>query len=320
MSQSRIFNIPKFKAHEKDEDKFEGWYRYDSQNHVALRVGNSDIGLDGEIRFNRKTKQFEGYNGNRWIILDSSKGDTGQAGKDFNEVVEFVCDEKEEGGFVIQPSKLEPNKGDSSIKVRKLISAIHNINNEEKKDITITENESNIRLSVNSKPHVWDCGNIVLDTLHRPNPDGTLKCYGDTAIFLVHEEVKRGQFVQLVIEANRPVIKPLTYKNNGHAPNLFGEAPNIVGVALENAKPMHACKVCCSGITCVMVSNESSYLQIDNNVRDGNNGLINHEGKVVKTNRKPLQPYIKAGNFLGNHTITKNKLVPFRVNISIIDE
>jgi len=306
MSQSRIFNIPKFKVHERTEDKFGGWYKYGNLNQAALRVGDSDVGLDGEIKFNRTTKQFEGYNGNKWMVLDSSKGDEGQPGKDFSEVVEFVCNEKNDGGFIISPSVLDTNEDGSTVKVRKLVSAMHNINNEERQDIGIRENESNVRLSVNSKPHIWDCGNIALDSLHLPNHDGTLKCYGKTAIFLVNEEVKKGQLVQIVVDSNRVAIKPLTYKNSGYAPNLFGEAPNIAGVALENIKPSHACKVCVKGITCVLVSNESSYLQIDNNIRDGNNGLVNHEGKVVKTNRKPLHPYIKAGNFLGNHTIEKN--------------
>lgn len=320
MSQSRIFNIPKFKTHEKEEDKFGGWYRYGNLNQVALRVSDSDIGLDGEIRFNRKAKQFEGYNGKNWIILDSSKGDEGQAGKDFNEVVEFVCKEKTEGGFVISPSKLDTSKLESTVKVRKLISGMYTLNGEHKKDISIKENEENLRLSVNSKPHSWDYGNINLDELSTSNPDGSLKCYGETAIYLAGENIQKGQIVQVVIEDNKVVIKPLSYKNNGHAPNLFSEVPNIAGIALRNVKAMHACRVCIKGITSVLVSNESSYLQIDNNVRDGNNALVNFEGKAVKANRKPLHPYIKVGNFLGNHTIVKDNLVPIKVNISIMDD
>lgn len=320
MSQSRIFNIPKFKAHEKEEDKFGGWYKYGTLNQAALRVSDSDIGLDGEIRFNHKTKQFEGYNGKKWTVLDSSKGDDGMAGKNFDEVVKFVCNDKNEGGFIINPTELDTSKPDSSIKIRKLVSGMHTINDTSIKDIKIKENDTNVRLSVNSKPHIWDCGNINLDSIKSLNPDRTLKCYGDIALYLVNEEIKQGQIVQIVIDSNRVVIKPLSYKNNGHAPNLFGEAPNIAGIALEDAKPSYSCKVCVKGITSVLVSNESSYLQIDNNVKDGNNGLANFEGKVVKTNRKPLHSYIKMGNFLGNHTIEKNKLLPFKVDIDIVDD
>lgn len=321
MSQSRVFNIPKFKIYEKDEDKYCGWYRYGNMNHVALRVGDSDIGLDGEIRFNRKTKLFEGYNGERWVILDSSKGDDGKPGKDFNEVVKFVSgDTSMSGGFIISPTVLDTSNPDATVKVRKLVSGYHMTPNGSKLDIDIKENENDVRLSVNRKPYIWDYGNINLDELQSNIPNNCLKCYGETALYQAIEPIKKGQIVQIVVNSDKIAIKPLTYNNNGHPPNLFGEAPNIAGIALEDAKPINVCTVCVKGITSVLVSNESTYLQIDNNVKDGNYGLANFEGKVVKANRKPLHPYIKVGQFLGNHTIVKDELLPFKVDISIIDE
>jgi hypothetical protein len=320
MSQSRIFNAPKYKHQEKDDDKFCGWYKYGNLNQVALRVGDSDIGLDGEIRFNRKTKQFEGYNGNQWMILDSSKGNEGKPGKDFNEVIKFVCDETLDGGFIISPTELDTSIQASTVKVRKVVSGKHTINNHTKLDIDIKETDNNLKISVNSKPYIWNYGNINIDDLSILNSDGSLKCYGEVALFQASEDIKRGQIVQIVVSSNKIAVKPLAYNNNGNAPNLFGEAINIAGIALSDTKPKHNCMVCVKGITSVLVSNESTYLQIDNNIKDGNNGLANFEGKVVKTNRKPLYPYIKVGQFIGNHTIIKDKLIPFKVNILIVDD
>jgi hypothetical protein len=327
MSQSRIFNIPKFKIYEKDEDKYSGWYKYGDLNQAALRVGNSDLGLDGEIRFNKNTKVFEGYNGSKWVILDSSKGDEGKAGKDFNEIIKFTCDQNKSAlksvsaGNIIDPSEINVSKNNSEIGIRKITSEQFPINGKSYNKINIKENKSTIQLDVVPQPYTWNMSNINLDELAIPNRDNSIKCYGETALYKIANEyeVHQGEILQIVIQNGSMVVKPLTYKNNGHAPNLYGESINIAGVSLNSVKS-GLCTVCTKGITMVKVSNESRYLQIDNNVKDGNNGLVNFEGKIVKTNRKPLHPYIKAGNFIGNHTIEKNKLLPFKVDISIMDD
>lgn len=323
MSQSRLFNIPKSK---ENDEKYAGWYKYGRLNQVALRVGNSDCGLEGEIRFNNSSKVFEGFNGNEWKVLDSSKGEKGEPGKNFNEIVKFEnsdlnnkykCTDK---GEIISPISFNTNLlNETVINTRNIISDTFTINNNQYEYLTIKQNDSNIQLKCNPSPYIWDLTNESIDNLKRDCDNKELKCWGNISKFKVgNEPITKGSFVQLINNGNHLLVKQIKYKED-KTPNFFSEPINPIGVALNNCIGGDVCKVCTNGITLVRVSNEGGYLQVDNNILDSNIGIINFEGKAIKTNRRPLQGWLKGGRFLENHIIQKNNLVLFNVNIEIMD-
>lgn len=326
MSQSRLFNIPKSK---ENDEKYAGWYRYGRLNQAALRVGNSNCELMGEIRFNENSKVFEGFNGTEWKILDSSRGEKGDPGRDFNQIVKFENKNESSSkyidtnkGEVISPVLIDTTvSNETIINTRNLVSGSIMLNNKEYDSITIKQNESNILLKSNSQPHIWDLTNNIdsIENLKSECSNGDLKCWGNMIKLKVgRESIMKGSFVQLINNGEYLTVGPIKYRED-KTPNFFTEPINPIGVALNNCKNGEICKVCTNGITMVRVSNEGGYLQTDNNIMDSNIGIINFEGKAVKTNRRPLQGWLKGGRFLENHVIQKNNLVLFNINIEIMD-
>ena len=330
MSQTRIFNLPK-----KNDQKYAGWYKYGQENQVGLRVGNSNLGLDGEIRFNTKTCSFEGYNGNKWIVLDSSKGEKGQDGKDFSGIVKFqsiprsrdVVEYTQFGyGYIIDPVTIDTTNGDSVINVKRIISDTFMVNDKTMPCLNIGQNKSTIVMNVNPQPYIWDLSKETNESMKELDNENSLKCWGDVSIFntSIDTVIQMGQLVQLENRKGKLIVAPVSYLE-GNVPNLFNGI-NPIGIALNSSKKgnINEIRVCTKGITQVFVDNVGGYLQTNNEIKCGDMGVVNYRGCVVKTNRRPLQNYIQAGYFLEDYTFDnlkheKDFLALFNVDIRKCD-
>ena len=106
-------------------------------------------------------------------------------------------------------------------------------------------------------------------------------------------------------------------KNNGVAviPNFYTNPINVIGVSLQDVDTTNQEKeinICTRGITSVLVSNKGDYLSTNGNVdKNGLFGIINYEGRIVKTNRKPIDNYICGGQFIETGSINEDKYFLF---------
>ena len=51
-------------------------------NNKTLRVTDSDIMLDGIVRFNSNNSIFQGFNGTEWVDFNATQGPAGENGAD----------------------------------------------------------------------------------------------------------------------------------------------------------------------------------------------------------------------------------------------
>jgi hypothetical protein len=334
MSQYRFFNtIPQINS----DTKLAGWYKIDNKNNAALRVYDSNVLLPGIIRFNEKSNLFQGFNGKTWVDFYGTKGDKGDKGDNFNQVVRFNnmpvdlnnVIKNVECGEVFKTKIINGvNSGDSSneniVDCRTIISDTFKLNDVVHKSLNIGQSENNIILKSLPQPFTWDLSCVSINDNYL-NSDGSLKSYGNIMRFNVEKgiSIKRGQFVMSLINNDGDlVIRPVSYKaTKSRIPNFYMEPVNVVGVAIENIvgkSSSQTCRVCISGITSVLVGSEGGYLSADMNIKsEGSIGIINHEGKIIKTNNRPIYNFIVGGQFMEKKILKGEEYIMFNVNISI---
>lgn len=328
MNQSRIYNVSS-----NNDLKLSGWYKYDNANNAALRLTNSNLKLNGELRFNTTTKQFEGYNGSEWIILDNNKGDKGESGKDFNEIIYFnnlpinlnnVVKKVSDGEIFVNKEINTLNKNENNkciINVRNIQSDYYTLNDKQHDCISIKQNNSNIILKTNPIPFKQNLTNIDTKNTNKVTTNDDLKCWGDVSLYTLEKghKVKKGQFIMTCLNNNMLQVKPVSYTIN-EIPNFYTNPINVIGVSLQDVDTTNQEKeinICTRGITSVLVSNKGDYLSTNGNVdKNGLFGIINYEGRIVKTNRKPIDNYICGGQFIETGSINEDKYFLFNVQIN----
>lgn len=339
MSQYRFFNTIPLSS---NDNKLAGWYKIDNKNNAALRVYDCNVLLPGIIRFNETTNMFQGYNGINWVSFNALKGDKGDKGDNFNKVVQFsnmgidlnnIMKNVEKGDiFKTHDINFDNN---NTIYARTLLGGNFNLNSKQYKSINIKQNDNNILLESLPQPFIWDLSNIksTENNNNITNDDNSLKCYGNIAIFKVDNNsiIKKGQFLMSEVNSDGElIVKPLKYTaSKSKIPNFSQEPINVIGVALEDInntntntnKNNQTCKVCTSGITYVLTSSDGGYLSADMNVKkEGMYGIINNEGRIIKTNRIPINNYLIGGTFMEKKILKDNDYILFNVNNSICFE
>lgn len=331
MSQYRFFNtIP----HINSDTRLAGWYKIDNKNNAALRVYDSNVLLPGIIRFNEQSNLFQGFNGNTWVDFNGIKGERGEKGDNFNQVVKFnnmpvdlnnVIKNVECGEiFKTKMINSEGNSNENIVDCRTITSDTFKLNDEDNKCLNIKQSENNIILKSLPQPFTWDLSCVSINDNYL-NLDGSLKSYGNIMRFNVEKgiSIKRGQFVMSLINNNGDlIIRPVSYNaTKSRIPNFYMEPVNVVGVAIENIvgkSSSQTCCVCVSGITSVLVGSEGGYLSADMNIKsEGSIGIINHEGKIIKTNNRPIYNFIVGGQFMEKKILKGEEYIMFNVNISI---
>jgi hypothetical protein len=286
----RLYNKP----NPSNDAKLTGWYKTMNNNQVALRVGDNDLKLDGIIRF--KKGSFEGYDGHTWISLNSNKGDKGDAGKNFSEVVNIETNQSK-----INPKTLK-NVNQAEINMVTSVSPpdykleLRNIVGG--KGIELLQDNTTIMIQNKPQPYVSSLVNNSVSNLKS-------QCHGDITTYLVAPKykIKKGEAVQIVNMNNKIYVKTVNY-NNEYL-NLFNSGINILGIALQNSNEGQSCQICTKGICNVLINNEAPFTS-SLSIKVNDLGIVSKKGGILNASMKPLDNFISAGYFLENGEVGKN--------------
>ena len=305
---NKSYTVPKSKLYDNHKT---GFYSYKNNEHLHLRLNNSDLELDGIIRLKPSKNEeeeavFEGFNGNKWVQFNALKGETGNKGDDFHNQFQFVnCLEAEgEGkGFIFKTNKLDTNKS-TNVNIRCLQGKKTTINEREVDTMKIITHESSISLQSIPQPYTWDISNVSLDDMKSKESDHIFKCYGKTITCSVNsvKHIKKGQFVSLVTLGDKLEIQSFQYEGNL---DLFFNPVSVFGVALEDSegKTEKKIKVCVEGITTVkycpdLNDIEDNMMGIPSIEKQQSPGILSRKGFVFYSPIRPSVDYIKVGTFL----------------------
>lgn len=290
------------------KQKITGFYNYKNEPDKFLRVQNIETNLDGVIRFNNK--KFEGYDGEKWVLFNSLKGDKGDTGDNYSDKFIFKNTSNSlEDGLIIKNETFIKNENENDlIETRVLKSGYYTYNNIDIKSIDIKTLENEIILKTNPlPPMIQNYSHLKINDMKSNENDLEFKAYGDVHIYKVKGNIKKGQFVTMDYESGFLCVKPFYYKEYCDS---FINPIHIVGIALEDSLEKEKIKVCCKGITTVRCNLDPSKINnnyINNNKIEhiGTNVLIDMEGNAFGSLIKP-NLYYCGGYFLETGNISIN--------------
>ena len=287
-----------------------GWYQEKNSpnSQASLLIGSSNHNISGIMRFNGS--EFQGFNGDQWVTFNSTKGDKGDKGTDFNSIVKLL--NVGNGNGKLFPSNILDVNSEPTLRCRTLISGETKINNTVINTLNIDTVDNTVILTPIPQPMTWNCTNINKMITN----NGSLCAYGDVSIWKVlpNTKVYRGQAVRITGDAGQ-YIEPLTYQM---PINPFKKNLSFLGIALEDGDgdgdgdgddscDLNNIKVCTRGITAIKLS-ETIPKEFINSVelRDcGLPGIIAPDGFIFNSPVKPMGEYIQAGVFLIQGDIKK---------------
>jgi len=298
----RIYNKP----NNNNDKMLTGWYKTNQKEQVALRVGDNQLEIPGTIRFHNGI--FQGFDGHNWVELNAQKGDKGNPGKDFNQLV------KVETNHEIVDSKTLKKVGQADINITNETSGpdykIELRNLKAGKGINLLQNNNTIKIENQPQNFVPDITNNSVNILKQ-------KCQGNIEIYSVapNHKIKQGEAVQLVNINNCIYIKTINYHNQ-HV-NLFNSGISILGIALNDANSEQKCAICVRGICNVLINNDSPY-NSSVSIKINNVGIVSRKGGITNCNMKPIDNFISVGYFLEEGNLgNNNNLVLFYVDPKI---
>ena len=294
------------------KEKYTGFYNYKNEPGKFLRVQNINTNLDGVIRFNKDN--FEGYNGEKWIVFHSVKGDKGDTGDNYsNKFIFKNTTSSLEDGLIFKNETFIKNDNENDIiETRVLKSGYHNYNNIKIKSIDIKTLENEIILKSNHLPPlIHDFSKLKINEIKSNKNDLEFKAYGNVNIYKCNDNIEKGSFVVLYSYNNYFCVKQLKYDENF---NNFIEPQFIIGIALEdsfqNGIKKEKIKVCNKGITTVRCNLENSninnnYINNRNITNIGTISLVDKKGYAFSTLIKS-KDYLFGGYFLETGKISEN--------------
>ena len=250
--QPSILVNPKNATNQFDPQKA-GWYQIQpSTSNVALRVAYSNIGLTGEIRLNTAVSPpvFQGNNGSGWVSFNSTKGNTGPAGRDFINAVNFNNLGANTGttttvslGSIFATTSINVAINSSNVNIRSLQGSSYTVNsNLSVSAISLKQNSNVIVINSSPIPYNWDFTGTknTISYLKNINNSG----WGETSNWIVKSgtTVNRGQAVRLTKDTSTTniVITPLTYTIGN---NPMTTPLNILGIATNTVSGGGTCAV-----------------------------------------------------------------------------
>jgi hypothetical protein len=304
---SRIFDISTV----DDKIRPAGWYQSKNSADASLIVSNSTHNVSGVIRFDNETSIFQGFNGVEWVTFNSTKGDKGDKGTDFNALVKLENTGAGDGHILL--NNICSANDDPSVKARSLISGFAILNNKSIKTIDITTNENTIELKSAPLPAIWDISQHTINNIIN-KADNSLCAYGDISICTVAPgcKITRGQAVKLTLgQTSFLTIEPLVYQM---PVNSFKKNIAFYGIALEDSTAATV-RVCTKGITAVKITANipKEYIANTGLTECGLPGLVAPDGFLFNSPVKPMCEYIQAGVFLQAGDITKSEFVLFKL-------
>lgn len=294
-----------------------GWYQI-SQNssNLALRVGTSLIGIEGEIHLNTTgiTPIFQGYDGSGWVDFNATVGPQGQPGQDFTNAVNFNnlplpgnTSVSVSVGSIFASTYVDIASNISNVNIRSIQGGNYSVNsNLTIKSITLSQNSNIITLNSAPLPYIWDIStsNNTITNLKNSPADTTNYSWGETSKWVVKQgtSVVKGQAVIITNDtpSSNIVIKPLTYTSLTGI-NPFTTPLNMLGIATQNASGGNTCIVCTKGITTALCTSNitADFVRSDDIINVGLDGIVGRDGGIFcNTTPTPLVDYVRAGYFL----------------------
>jgi len=276
-----------------------GWYQQKNapSDQVSLLIGNSTHDLAGVMRFNDTAKppQFEGFNGNSWVQFNAVKGDKGDKGADFNDVVK-LANVGDGAGLLLSEANITISSA-PVLNCRSLKAGSMALNGVSADTMKIATVGDSVVLSALPQPMEWNFAGGV-----RMFDDcGNLCAYGDVAVWPISSvaNVSKGQAVRLtgVSGASGLFVEPLVYQM---PINPYKRNCSFYGIALQDGKSGDNIRVCSRGITAVRVSSNipKEFIATSETPDYGVIGLVAPDGFIFYSPAKPMVDSILAGVFL----------------------
>lgn len=300
-----------------------GWYIDRLTNDKTLRVNDSDVMLDGIVRFNRNNSIFQGFNGTSWVDFNATTGATGAAGSDgiaSFDVANLPSDETVNG-------EVYSGKVNNELQFRALTSSTFDINATltSLNSVGIAKSDDYLTLTATSRPYQWDFStNNTISYLKSSTSDSTFKAFGKISTWKVKSGVTitAGTVVRIALSTTSSgysdstteiVIEPYTYTVLQQEINQ-GSAP--LGIALQTKTNGQSCQICTEGITSVIMGNGDGAGNQTSNTLDGPGayGFVGYDGKVyneslstgISTNTPNIGYWLERGTFTLGTTVLFN--------------
>jgi hypothetical protein len=304
-----------------------GWYMDRLHNNKTLRVTDSDIMLDGIVRFNSNNSTFQGFNGTAWVDFNATQGPAGSNGADG--IASFSVSNLPSGETV--DGEVYFGTVDSELQFRAIKSGTFNANEAITgvNAITITKSDDYLTLGVNPQPYQWDfSSNNTVSYLKSSTSDSVFKAFGTISIWKVKSgsTVTAGTAVRMTLSSSGTnyaesttelVIEPYTFTASQQE---IKEGSGVLGIALQTVSSGNTCKVCTEGITTVIMGTGGGAGNQTSTVIDGPgaHGFIGYDAKVynesLSTGISSNTP--SAGYWLERGTFSAGTAVLFNVKTS----
>lgn len=272
---------------------FTGWFKHKHQDDVTLRISHNDTRLPGSLRFNKYNAIFQGYNGERWLDLNASKGEKGDIGQGFQGKLKL--DKIGDGISIFPLNELNLSVEDNnepSLKVKSIKGGT----------VEINENlDGSIELNSIPQPFEWDLHGKSVDDLRDNSPQGDISIYT-----IVEGECKKGEIACYKLLKDKKKFGIVSGVNSNQSKNLL-----VCGVVVEDAKEGESCKVCTHGIVLAKISNtvgNDNYHEPE--IEFGNSGYLGIDGGVFNSYTKGN----KIGHFMEEGEFNSGDMVLFFVD------
>lgn len=245
---------------------YAGWYKERGGNTTTLRVADSNLMMEGSIRFNNSTNIFQGFNGTEWVTFNAEKGDAGITGASASTLFNFI--NLPEG--ITTNGEIFKDKTDNDIYLRSLEPGRFDLNAGVTgvESLIINKGDDYLTLTPAPRPYVWDFSTPSLSNisfLKSSLSASKLKAFGKVSKWRVKtgSNIVAGTAVRVTLSTNDShptynptttylVIEPYTYTEISQESR---EGSAFLGIALETVtgNGTATCEVCTEGITTIKI-------------------------------------------------------------------
>jgi hypothetical protein len=311
---------------------YAGWYKERGSNTTTLRVTDSNLMMEGSIRFNNTTNTFQGFNGTDWVIFNAEKGDMGITGSSASTLFNFI--NLPDG--ITTNGEIFKDKTDTEIYLRSLIPGTFDLNSGVTgvDSLIIDKSDNYLTLTPAPRPYVWDFSTPSLNNITFLKSSLTspkLKAFGKVSKWLVKtgSNIIAGTAVRVTLSTNDSypsydpsttylVIEPYTYTELSQE-SKAGSA--FLGIALETimGDGTMTCEVCTEGITTIKIGDMTTSFEygiaLTNSISGvGSFGFIGNNSEIYNVPQTGFMtsPPI-AGYWLEKGIFTSGDAVLFHV-------
>ncbi len=311
---------------------YAGWYKERGSNTTTLRVTDSNLMMEGSIRFNNSTNTFQGFNGTEWVTFNAEKGDPGITGSSASTLFNFI--NLPEG--ITVNGEIFKDKTDTDIYLRSLEPGKFDLNAGVTgvESLIINKSDDYLTLTPAPRPYVWDFSTPELSNisfLKSSLSASKLKAFGKVSKWRVKtgSNVVAGTAVRVTLSTTDSyptydpmttylVIEPYTYETISQESR---EGSAFLGIALETVTGdgTLTCEVCTEGVTTIKIGDLTTSFEygisLSNTISGvGSFGFIGSNSEIYNV---PATGFVTnppvAGYWLEKGAFTSGEAVLFHV-------